>query len=211
MLEFLPRLADMSGFNLKAIAAGGASFLGLASSALAPHFAAISPDAVTTWVGALTVAVASSAGFLATTFIVIKKRFDDANKDSLSAQLTEMNANQAKMRDSLHAVRNEQAAERARHQEERLQHQDEVERLIRTQAAVQESFDRLADENKGLRKQLDAVQASLDAMSGENRGLRVEVDRLKRHIDHLSAGVERIAPGSSDSIPGTGEMDLLPE
>ena len=150
-----------------------------AVSAAAAVFGAITATDITNWLTGAATGLATALLILGTAWITLRKRFEDANADSLSAKLAEMTVNQEKMRESLHIVRNEQSNERARHQQE-------VNRLLSQLESVQESFDHLATENRMLRTEVAE--------------LRSETETLKAHINALT----RATTGSSDQID-TGE------
>lgn len=174
-------LVDAMSTPARAVALGAASLLGLIYSSLPAGFAAITPEGVSTWIGAIAVSVTSAVGVVTTGLIIARKKFDEFNRTSLSGRLAEVSASLEKSRAGLVAALAEQAADRARHTEE-------VARLL---------------------KQLDAIQESFDLVVEENRKLREEVARLRQEVGSLRRGVDRAIGGSGEDIPSTDEYRTL--
>jgi chromosome segregation ATPase len=130
--------------------------------------------------------------------IALQRRLDDANRDSLTAQvakvtgqLSEALDDNKRIRESLHALRNEAQEERVRHAAEMADRDDEIKEL--------------RAEVKQLRAELRAAQAEAKAAAAQvSEGVernREAVERLAvevKQADDRAARVGESAAGGND-------------
>lgn len=142
-----------------------------------------------------------------------QKKYDEANKDSLSAQMAEAIANQERMRITLHQINGE--AQKAQSENANLrddlatlrqQFLDISKELRATDQALHAAY----DEMRKTRLQLQQATDALDASERDRKALHAQLESLRRGQESQGSRLAALEQGSGENVPIPKELIAAP-